>query len=88
MYIGPASLSVIQMDTKQDLKQILWMYVLKIDAGRLFLALTLSKYIKTRTAISIASKPSLRRMKNELKKGVKEVSIIKNVYNKSNYYCQ
>ena len=41
-------------------------------AGRLFLALTLSKYIKTRTAISIASNPSLRRIKNELKKGVKE----------------
>ena len=46
-------------------------------AGRLFLALTLSKYMKTRTAISIASNPSLRRIKNELAKGVNELSIIK-----------
>jgi hypothetical protein len=45
-------------------------------AGRLFLALTLSKYMKTRTAISIASNPSRRRMKKELKKGVIAVSII------------
>ena len=49
-------------------------------AGRLFLALTLSKYIKTRTAISIASNPSLRRIKNELKKGVKAVSTIPVLY--------
>ena len=46
-------------------------------AGRLLLALTLSKYINTRTAISIASNPSLRRIKNELKKGVKVFSMIK-----------
>ena len=46
-------------------------------AGRLLFALTLSKYINTRTAISIASNPSLRRIKNELKKGVKEFSMIK-----------
>ncbi len=47
-------------------------------AGRLFLALTLSKYIKTKTAMSIASNPSLRSIKNELTKDVKEASIIKN----------
>ena len=46
-------------------------------AGRLFLALTLSKYMKTKTAMSIASNPSLRRIKNELAKGVNELSIIK-----------
>jgi hypothetical protein len=57
-------------------------------AGRLFLALTLSRYIKTRTAISIASNPSLRRIKNELKKGVKEFSIIGLMYINSNYRCQ
>ena len=45
-------------------------------AGLLLLALTLSKYIKTRTAINIASNPSRRRMKKELKKGVIAVSII------------
>jgi len=57
-------------------------------AGRLFLALTLSKYTKTRTAISIASNPSLRRMKNELKKGVKEFSIIALICINSSYRCQ
>jgi hypothetical protein len=42
----------------------------------LLLALTLSKYTKTRTAINIASNPSRRRIKKELKKGVIAVSII------------
>ena len=46
-------------------------------AGRLSLALTLSKYIKTKTAISIASNPSLKRIKKELAKAVSDVSIIK-----------
>ena len=53
----------------------------QITAGRLSLALTLSKYIKTKTAMRIASNPSLRRMKNELAKGVSEASIIKKTYN-------
>ena len=53
-------------------------------AGRLFLALTLSKYMKTKTAISIASNPSLRRIKNELAKGVKDASIIKKLVILSN----
>jgi hypothetical protein len=38
--------------------------------------------------MSIASNPSLRRIKNELAKGVKELSIIKKIYNGLNYYCQ
>ena len=33
--------------------------------------------MKTKTAMSIASNPSLRRIKNELAKGVNELSIIK-----------
>ena len=57
-------------------------------AGRLFLALTLSKYMKTRTAISIASNPSLRRIKNELAKDVKDTSIINKIYNALGYLCQ
>jgi len=57
-------------------------------AGRLFLALTLSKYKKTRTAISIASNPSLRRIKKELKKGVKAFSIIDDISINSSYRCQ
>jgi hypothetical protein len=57
-------------------------------AGRLFLALTLSKYKKTKIAMSIASLPSLRRIKKELAKDVKELSIIKKIYNGLNYYCQ
>ena len=45
-------------------------------AGRFSLALTLSRYIKTRTAISIASNPSLRRIKKELKNGAKATFIV------------
>ena len=44
--------------------------------------------LKIKTAISIASNPSLRRIKNELKKGVKEDSIFKKIYNRSGYFCQ
>jgi hypothetical protein len=45
-------------------------------AGLLSFAFTLSKYINTNIAINIASNPSLKRIKNELKNGVTVVSII------------